>query len=138
MTTSALPPHGRVSVGPPKVAVGPRRSGDWLIAFACFQFACQLLLLVPSIGPARVFVRIAAFGASIALVWLLRGGAKAPPTAVQWWAYSVLLLLGFEALHPDGTYPAAFAALALYLGILGPIFWAMRLNVTPAALQKLM
>jgi hypothetical protein len=112
-----------------------RAPGDWLVRFALFQFFCQLMLLVPSLGGARVIIRIAAFGASLMLVAFLRGEGRT--IAVHYWAYVVLGIIAIEVVHPEGSFPGAFAALALYTAIIGPAFWVGRLGVTPRTLGRL-
>src|SRR5437763_200536 len=45
-------------------------SGAWAVGFVVFEIACQLLLLIPAVSPARVVLRSAAFAGSIVLAGL--------------------------------------------------------------------
>jgi len=103
-----------------------------------FQFVCQLALLTSWGGAIRVGLRSIAFVASAALIVVLRRRG-APLLASARIAVFVLVLLGFEILHPltNGVL-SGIAHWALYLAILGPLFWVPRLEVTPKAIQRLM
>jgi hypothetical protein len=130
--TISLRGHVRESVGgTPK----PRPPDSWLVRFALFQFACQLALIVPGLGSARIIIRVAAFGGSLALLAFLRGRARA--TTLQQLAYGVLGILLLEVFHPDGGILASVAQFALYAAIMGPIFWVGRLNITPRTVNTL-
>ncbi len=107
----------------------------WLVGFVLYEFACQLLLLVPALGAFRIVLRTAAFAGSLVLLLMLPGQplskhpARAPLTLVA-------LLLGISAVNPAGGGPLASAAhLLLHLAILAPLFWVARLRVTPRTFE---
>lgn len=96
-----------------------------------------MLLLVPSLSSARVIMRSAAFGVSLAFLALIpsRGAWRTP---LRTCAICILALLGLEFFHPDGGgLFAALAALMLDLAVLGPIFWMPRTGTTALNLQSL-
>jgi hypothetical protein len=112
--------------------------GGLLIAFACLQFFCQLLLLVQELSPLRVVIRMSAFLGSAALL-VLAPGVSAPGSRLRLWAYAILLIVAFSALNPESNnILASVAQLALYASILGPLFWVPRLRVSHATFQRLM
>jgi hypothetical protein len=113
-------PYGR----PP---ARPRRGFPWVPAFIVFQLVCQLALISGSIGGARVVVRMAAFGASLALLLALRGRGSAHPAAGP--AVLALAVLGICVFHPETRGVTAGAAqVGLYAAVLGPLFWVPRLS----------
>jgi len=128
-------PSGRVT------ATQPFRSASsppppWLLGFLALHLGCQLLLLVPWLSAGRVFIRMAAFGASLLLLFVVpRNRAAYAPTRTL--AIAVVTLLTFELLHPDTSMVAGVAAVALNFAILGPIFWVPSTNVTMATFQRL-
>lgn len=75
--------------------------------------------------------------ASVALIFLLRRSG-APPLPAARVAVFILILLGFQMLHPltNGAVSGA-GHWTLYLAILGPLFWVPRLEVTPKAIERL-
>jgi len=110
----------------------------WLVGFLLYEFACQLLLLVPALGAIRVLLRIAAFGGSLALLLMLPGKALSKHPARTPLTIAVVLL-AISAVNPTGGGLLASAAhAALYLAILSPVFWVARLHVTLGAFERLM
>ena len=96
-----------------------------MLGFIILQFACQVALLVPSLGPLRVLIRIASLGGSLALLLVLKDKPRFHPAWTA--ALCVLALMGLELFHPTGnTLMARLASIALYLAILAPIFWIGR------------
>jgi len=117
-----------------------RLSGHWLWArnFVLFQFFCQLALLFDLFGSYRVVVRAVAFGSSLALLALLpRSRARAHPASqAGFWVAAILLL---ELFHPTtNSLFAGVAQIALYLAILGPLFWVPRLHIDMAGLRQVL
>jgi hypothetical protein len=95
-------------------------------AFIVFQLACQLML-ISGLAGVRVLVRMAAFGASLALLALLRGRGSAHPARGP--AILVFAILGVCVFHPETSSPlAGVAQVALYGAVLAPLFWAPRLT----------
>ncbi|HEX7665641.1 MAG TPA: hypothetical protein VF407_14040, partial [Polyangiaceae bacterium] len=94
------------------------------------QIACQLALLVPSLGSARVLFRSAAFGISLVALTVTASNrtTKRHPGAV--FVLFILFVLGLEAFHSDTNGPlAALATLAMNSAVLGPLIWAPRLAI---------
>jgi hypothetical protein len=103
--------------------------------FIVFLLGCQLALLSGGIGEARMFVRMAAFGGSLALLVLLRGRGSAHPSSLA--AGAVLLLLGLAVFHPDTVGPVAGTAhAALYAAVLAPLFWVPRLDLDVKVIRQ--
>jgi hypothetical protein len=111
-------------------------SSAWLFAFVAIEIGCQCLLLFPSIAGARVLVRTATFGASIALTVFLRGAGDAHP------ARPILLfslaVVALSIFHPmTNSLAAGFGTLFLSLAIMGPIFWVPNIRITPRDVRRL-
>lgn len=99
----------------------------WVPAFIVFQLVCQLVLIVGDIGWARIVVRMAAFGASLALVLGLRGRGSAHPAAGA--GLGVIGVLAVCVFHPETrSLVGGVAQLGLYAAVLGPLFWVPRLT----------
>ncbi len=109
-------------------AISNHASPRWLPYYYAVQIACQLALLISSLSAARIFFRTSAFGMSLAALALTAGrnGGRRHPAAKL--ALAVFAILVVEALHPEtGSAIGAFATLAMYVAILGPLFWVPRL-----------
>lgn len=105
----------------------PRRAFPWVPAFILFQLLCQLALIVGDIGWARMVVRMAAFGASLALLVALRGRGSAHPASGA--AVLALGVLAVCVFHPETrSLVGGVAQVGLYAAVLGPLFWAPRLT----------
>ncbi|HEX8390709.1 MAG TPA: hypothetical protein VF665_00010 [Longimicrobium sp.] len=113
----------------------PKRPTPWVPGFIAFQLLCQLALIVGDIGWARVIVRIAAFGASLLLVFGLRGRGGPYPAIRP--ALAALGAVGICIFHPDTrSLTAGVAQVALYLAVLGPLFWVPRLTSIDLAMLR--
>ena len=90
--------------------------------------ACQVALLSGAFAEVRVVVRTAAFATSLALLMFLGGPRLATPSARA--GGVALAVVGLSILNP-GTVGlvAGIADAALYLAILGPIFWVPRISI---------
>ncbi len=108
-------------------ARGAPRAFPWVPAFVVFQLVCQLVLVFGDVGWARVLVRIAAFGASVALLVALRGRGSPHPAALP--AALALGVVAVSIFHP-GTAGllAGVAQAGLYAAVLAPLFWVPRLR----------
>jgi hypothetical protein len=105
----------------------PRGAFPWVPAFIVFQLICQLVLITGDIGWARMVVRMAAFGASLALVVGLRGRGSAHPASGP--AVLALAVLGICVFHPETrSLVGGVAQVGLYAAVLGPLFWVPRLT----------
>ncbi|HEY7769711.1 MAG TPA: hypothetical protein VIB55_16195 [Longimicrobium sp.] len=104
----------------------PRQPFPWVPAFIVFQLACQLML-ISGLAGVRVLVRMAAFGASLALLALLRGRGSAHPARGP--AIFVFAILGVCIFHPETSSSAAgIAQVGLYGAVIAPLFWVPRLT----------
>jgi hypothetical protein len=113
------------------------RAQFWLQGLILLQMACQIALLFEFLAGSRVFVRSASFGISLALLFLLPG--RGPALPARRWALASLVIVILSALNPEGnTVLSRLVQIALYLAILGPVFWVPRLQVTPALLHRLL
>ncbi len=100
-------------------------------------FVCQVALLSGSIGQVRVVVRMAVFGTSIALLFGLRG--KGTPSPAVKPAKFVMAIVALEFFNPTtNTLAAGAAQIAMYLAILGPVFWVPRLSVDVTSLRRVL
>ena len=125
MSTAAHP----LPYAPPYGRARARAKGafPWVPAFIVFQLLCQLALIVGDIGWARMLVRMAAFGASLALLVALRGRGSAHPAAGA--GLAVLAVLAVCIFHPETrSLLGGVAQLGLYAAVLAPLFWVPRLT----------
>jgi hypothetical protein len=102
----------------------------WVHIFLIAQFLLQILLLFPQFGAARAVMRSAAFCVSLfLLVWLPGSGRKIPAQSA---AMGIMFLLSLQFCFNTSmnTIQAGFAQCALYLAILGPLFWVSKLKIT--------
>ena len=133
MSTAAHPlPYAEVLGGRRR-----RRRGafPWVPAFIVFQLLCQLTLVLGDIGGARVLVRMAAFGASLALLVVLRGRGSAHPAGGP--AVLALAVLGICVFHPETrSLTGGVAQVGLYAAVLAPLFWVPRLTSIDMAMLR--
>lgn len=119
----------------PPSAPAPRRSAPLVQAFVCVLLGCQVALLLPGIGPLRIFVRTAAFGLSLLLLAGVRGrGRRHPAFLPALLTVGVLLLALASPMTVNLTAGAAQAA--LYIAVLGPVFWVSRLSPDIRAVRQ--
>ena len=67
-------------------------------SFVLFEFACQVALLIASIGSARVLVRCGAFGVSLALLLIFPPGKRIHPAVKPMTV--AMVLLGLAIFNP--------------------------------------
>jgi hypothetical protein len=102
------------------------------------QFACQFALLTDEFASARVIFRSAAFCTSL-LFLLVVPGASRQPHPVRALATVTMIIVTLSAFNPGGGTPLAAAAhWAMYLAVLGPLFWVARLEIGTKHLERLM
>jgi hypothetical protein len=112
-----------------------RRAAPLVQAFVVFLLLCQVALLSPDIGPVRMLVRAAAFGASLALLVLARGRGGRHPAAVP--GILALVVVFLAVLNPYTTnLLAGVAQAALYTSVMAPLFWVPRLQVDTRVLRQ--
>ena len=125
MNTAAHPLPYAAPYGSPRART--KGAFPWVPAFIVFQLLCQMVLIVGDIGWARMVVRMAAFGASLALVMGLRGRGSAHPAAGA--GLGVIAVLGICVFHPETrSLVGGVAQVGLYAAVLGPLFWVPRLT----------
>lgn len=131
-------------VAPPDPAsVFSLKPSDWGLAefFVISQTAIPALLFLPGTQGVRLYVRVASFAISIALVmWWAFGdakGAKRHPS--QPWLVMFLIYTGLMILHPSTSSAlAGVAQLVLYVAVMAPVFWAPSVVRNPDHLARLM
>jgi hypothetical protein len=112
-----------------------RRSQPLVQWFVVFLLLCQVTLLVPGIGSARMLVRMAAFGLSLLLLALVRGRAPRHPAYVL--ACLTVMAIGVAMANPlTINLMAGGAQAALYLAVIAPVFWVARLSPDTRALRQ--
>jgi hypothetical protein len=119
----------------PPAAVRQPRASRLLEYFILLEIISQLALLSSTLAPFRVFFRIAAFGVSLALLFVLPGHGKQHPAAKA--AFLVMVILGLSMLNPGINSSAAAAAqFGIYLAVLAPLFWVSRIRIDPAEMRR--
>jgi hypothetical protein len=109
--------------------------------FVIGQTAIPALLFLPGTQPFRLYLRIASFAISAALLaWWAFGPSKdtrAHPA--QPWIVAMLLYVGAMLLHPfTSSTLAGLAQIVLYLAVVAPLFWAPSVVRGPDHLSRLM
>lgn len=109
--------------------------------FVVSQTAIPALLFLPGTQPIRLYVRIASFAISGALLlwWAFGRMPRRAPHPAQGWIVGAMLYVAAMLLHPltNSTF-AGIAQLALYLSVVAPVFWAPGLVRGPDHLARLM
>jgi len=135
----ARPPRRVIEYRTPivRTPAAPRvPTSRWIEGFFWLQMACQLALMMPGIGGMRMVVRVAAFGASLALLLVLRPRYRQHPAA--WIAVGIVALLALAVFHPlTNTFTAGFAQAFLYAAILAPLWWVSGCKVDEAGLRRI-
>lgn len=136
MTSGTAYSESQITVQRRRAAAGFVRTHAVELMFA-LGFLCQVALLSGSIGQVRVLVRMAVFGASIALLIGLPGKGKPAPAIRP--AMLVLAIVGLQIFNPSGnTLAAAAAQIAMYVAILSPLFWVPRLTIDMSNLRRVL
>jgi hypothetical protein len=108
----------------------------WVEGFVIFLFVCQLALLIPNLGPMRLILRVATFGASLVLILpLFRYRQRYHPAILA--ASCIMLILSLALLHPWGnTIFAEVAQWGMYAAILAPLVWIPGARPTAATFRR--
>jgi hypothetical protein len=130
--STAIPRKGR--------AAG-RASSIWradrhIELFILLEMFCAVALLWSGLQELRAFFRIAVFGGSLILTALLSGRERFFHPAVRptFW---ILTVIALSILNPGtDTWLAAAAQIAMYVAILGPLFWVPRLRIDSNTLGR--
>ncbi len=132
---------------PPRPAPAPAPAQKWGLAesFIVSQTAIPAVLFLPGMQGVRMYVRVAAFGISIALLawWALGSGAgtrrSATPHPAQAWLFAFLVYTGVMVLHPyTSSTLGGVAQLVLYCSVMAPLFWVGSVVRSPDHLARLM
>jgi len=116
---------------PPRVP-----TSRWIEGFFIFQMLCQVALMVPGVGSVRVAVRVAAFGASIALIFFLPSRYRKHPAT--WLGFGIAAILALAVFHPlTNTLTAGIAQAFLYIAILAPLWWVSGCRVNENGLRRI-
>jgi hypothetical protein len=100
----------------------------WIYAFVLLELACQISLLFETFSVLRVFVRSAAYLASVFLLFVLRRGPRPHPSGTL--AAAAIALVALSTVHPNtNSMAGALAALFFTVTVVGPIFWVPRIRV---------
>ncbi|MEA5575967.1 hypothetical protein [Anabaena sp. UHCC 0451] len=123
----------------PNLSIWGKIHWTWAHTFIVLQFILQILLLVPGIGGIRGPIRIAAFAVGLFLLMFLTAKeTKKHPATTPAIIVLGIMLLQF-CLNPYiNSITAGIAQGAMYLAILSPLFWGMRLKITENAFESLM
>ena len=114
-------------------------SPRWFLYYYVVQIVCQLALLSDALAPARVIFRSATFGMSLLALAITTGRASSRAHPALPYALFVFLILLAESVHPETTSAlGAFATLAIYVAILGPLFWVRRLRLDAGSFRQIL
>jgi hypothetical protein len=136
MSMSASPIRPRAALALSVRQHAPKGDSRLLLAFIFFEMACQLALLSGAISGARVFVRVAAFAASLVMLFWSRGSGLKHPSSR--FAIAALVVIGLGLLNPLTSPLAGSAQAAFYLSVLAPIFWIPCLSVDMSAMRRVL
>jgi hypothetical protein len=132
VSARTLPPPGLPAAG---AALPAKPAAPLVQAFVAFLLLCQVTLLVPEIGSARLFVRVAAFGASLAMLVMVRGRRERHPAATA--GVLTLLVVALAIANPGTTsLVAGTAQAALYVSVMAPLFWVPRMSLDTKVLRQ--
>ncbi len=104
------------------------------------QFFLQILLLIPGISAARTIIRIGSFGLSLYLLFTLTPQSRNVDYPGKWIAYCIIAILGLSFcfnFHLN-TIPAGLGQIAMYLSIIGPLFWVNKVPISVAGFRNLL
>jgi hypothetical protein len=116
---------------------------SWGLAefFVISQTAIPALLFLPGTQSIRLYVRVASFAISMALLtWWAFGDAKSSQKhPSQPWLVASILYLSAMVLHPfTSSALGGIAQLVLYVSVMAPVFWAPSVVRGPDHLARLM
>jgi hypothetical protein len=111
---------------------------NWAHNFMLIQFIFQILLLIPGFGAARTIIRIGSFGLSLYLLANLKGKVVNYPP--KWIAYGIIAILGLSLCFNShlNSFAAGLGQIAMYLAILGPLFWVSKLPLSATGFRNLL
>jgi hypothetical protein len=127
----------------PVIRLSPQTRVPWGLAevFVIGQTAIPALLFLPGTQPVRLYLRVAAFAFSAAMLgyWFVVGERRTSPHPARPWAIAALAYVAAMIFHPwTNTTLAGIAQLGLYLSVVAPLFWAPGLIRSSERLARVM
>ena len=116
----------------PRPAPPAAKPAKWGMAeyFIVSQTAIPAVLFLPGFQGVRMYVRVASFAISIALLawWAFGSGTgtrrSATPHPAQPWLFAFLVYAGVMVMHPfTSSTLGGVAQLVLYCSVMAPLFW---------------
>ena len=98
--------------------------GEW---FVIAQTALPALLFLPGTQPVRLYLRVASFviSAAILVVWATSPRVRRRAHPAEPWLVAATIYVALMMLHPlTNSMMAGAAHLALYVSVIAPLFWA--------------
>ena len=132
---------------PARASVPVSAPSPWGLAefFVVSQTAIPALLFVPGTQGIRLYVRVASFAISIALLaWWLSGGhegrrSNGPGHPARPWLFAFIVYTAAMVMHPyTSSTLGGVAQLVLYIAVMAPVFWAGSIVRSPDHLARLM
>jgi hypothetical protein len=128
------PPHWQPTAGNQIRQPKPSRLIEYFVAL---EIICQLALLSSTLASFRIIFRIAVFGVSLMLLFLLPGHGKQHPAAKA--AIIVMVILAVSMLNPGvNSETAAAAQFGIYLAVLAPLFWVSRIRIDLTEMRRVL
>ena len=114
---------------PPAPAVTAPRFPGWGLGewFVIAQTALPALLFLPGTQPVRLYLRVASFviSAAILVVWATSPRVRRRAHPAEPWLVAATIYVALMMLHPlTNSMMAGAAHLALYVSVIAPLFWA--------------
>jgi hypothetical protein len=117
----------------------PGERWGWLETFVLIQVFWGLLLFVPGSQGFRMYIR--AFPYMSSLVALLASsqaiGAESIGPGARWIIASLVLMIAC-LMHPATWMMSGIAQIVFQLSLAAPVFWAVRVWITPERLERLL
>ena len=125
---NALSAHP-AALRPPAPAVTAPRFPGWGLGewFVIAQTALPALLFLPGTQPVRLYLRVASFviSAAILVVWATSARVRRRAHPADPWLVAATIYVALMMLHPlTNSMMAGAAHLALYVSVIAPLFWA--------------
>lgn len=115
-----------------------RDEWNWMHNFMLILFIFQLLLLVPGIGAVRIFTRIGSFGLSLYLLATINNKGINYPGKLPAYGIIAVLILSLCFNFNLNSIPAGLGQIAMYLAIIGPLFWGSKLPLSERGFRYLL
>lgn len=122
-------------------ATAPRIPWGFGEIFVISQTALPALLFLPGMQGIRTPIRASVFLISLVafLWWLGQSSARVPASKAQSWIIAIMALLAVMLFHPlTPSLEGGIASLAVYLAVMGPLFWAPAFVRSPEQLARIL